>query len=133
MLSDKALRMALVAAAIAVPALWSGSAAAQNAPVNGVRLVYGNDPCPEGEICVRAPEADRYRIPKELRTDTEIPRDNQSWAVRQEGTLEAGGSGTGSCSATGAGGGTGCYRQDVKNWKADRKARKKEEANLPLP
>jgi hypothetical protein len=33
---------------------------------NRLITVFGNDPCPRDEICVRAPENERYRIPKEL-------------------------------------------------------------------
>ncbi|MEI9852719.1 MAG: hypothetical protein WDN24_19765 [Sphingomonas sp.] len=122
--------MAILAAAaplLAVPA------AAQNAPVNGVRVIYGNDPCPPDEICVTAPESERFRIPKDIREQEKTARQNESWAVRQQGALEAGKTGTGSCSAVGAGGTTGCSAMEAKAWKAEMKARKQEEASLPLP
>lgn len=127
------LRTIAIVAAAAVPLFWAAPAAAQNASVNGVRTIYGEDRCPEGEICVVAPESERYRIPKNLREEQEIARENQSWALRQQGALEAGASGTGSCSTTGAGGGTGCYKQQVGTWKAEQKAKKEAETDLPLP
>ena len=81
-------------------------------------VVYGNDPCPrstddEVVVCARRPEADRYRIPEDLRTGG--PRqERQAW-VNQARTLEtATDSGTYSCSAVGPGGHTGCLEELIK-------------------
>src|SRR5687768_14674821 len=77
--------------------------AAQNAPQDGVLIIYGEDKCPtnaDGDeivVCVRRPAEERYRIPKDLR-DQETKRENESWAVRQQDTLAVGATGIGSCS-----------------------------------
>lgn len=64
-----------------------------------VLTIFGNDKCPANTICVRAPEEERYRIPKGLRRATPTP-DSQSWSVRSQATLREGYSGPG-CSAAG--------------------------------
>jgi hypothetical protein len=64
-----------------------------------VLTIFGNDKCPANTICVRAPEEERYRIPKALRQTTPSP-DSQSWAIRSQATLAEGYSGPG-CSAAG--------------------------------
>lgn len=64
-----------------------------------VLTIFGNDKCPANTICVKAPESERYRIPKGLRQAVPSP-DSVSWAVRQRGTLSEGYSGPG-CSAAG--------------------------------
>lgn len=89
-------------------------------------IVYGDDPCPtsdSGEIlvCARLPDGDRYRIPKELRTDPNDPR-VQSWANRAQSIEYVGRSGTESCSPVGAGGFTGCFEQLARAAKEERKA-----------
>lgn len=74
----------------------------QAAPVTAqerVLTIFGNDKCPANTICVRAPEEERYRIPKGLRQSTPTP-DSQSWAIRSQATLSEGYSGPG-CSAAG--------------------------------
>lgn len=96
---------------------------------NGVLYIYGNDKCPtnaDGEeivVCVRKSEAERFRIPQELR-ELEVTPQNQAWATRVDGTLNAGQSGIGSCSAVGIGGATGCFGQAAAINKAERKQRK---------
>ena len=64
-----------------------------------VLTIFGSDKCPSNTICVRAPEEERYRIPKGLRQSKPSP-DSQSWAVRSQATLAEGYSGPG-CSAAG--------------------------------
>lgn len=83
-------------------------------------VVFGDDPCPtstnpdEIVVCARRPEEERYRIPKEIREAdraAEIARQDQVGANRAaivSGRTAA--TGIGSCSAAGAGGGTGCTR-----------------------
>ena len=94
-----------------------------------VLILYGNDKCPtnasgqEIVVCSRRPEAERYRIPKELRSPIVITPENQSWAAKANDTLNAGGaSGTGSCSAVGGGGWTGCWAQQMRDAKRQRQA-----------
>ncbi|MFZ5747070.1 MAG: hypothetical protein ACOY45_05355 [Pseudomonadota bacterium] len=124
----------LIAVGIAAApfALLATPAQAQNAPVNGVLTVYGEDPCPRDQICVRAPESERFRIPKDLR-DQQIKPQNQSQAVRLAPVVEANTTGTGSCSTVGPGGGTGCFGQAARAAKEERKQREAAERNLPLP
>ncbi|PCD03288.1 hypothetical protein COC42_02455 [Sphingomonas spermidinifaciens] len=119
--------IALAAAATIGVAALSAPAAAQ--VQNGVLYIYGNDKCPtnaDGEeivVCVRKSEAERFRIPQELR-ELEITPQNEAWAARAEGTLNAGQSGIGSCSAVGIGGATGCYGQAADRNRAERRARR---------
>src|SRR5688572_1834645 len=49
-------------------------------------IIYGDDPCPQSTneeiiVCARLPENDRYRIPPNLRDNSEDPA-SQSWANR---------------------------------------------------
>ena len=84
-------------------------------------VIYGNDRCPEGTICVRAPEADRYRIPQTLRSAPLAPAE-QPWGARASSVSRAdAASGTGSCSTAGAGGWTGCWNKMIKDARDDRR------------
>jgi len=112
-------------------ALFAAVAAMPAAPASaqvGNRLitVFGNDPCPRDEICVRAPENERYRIPKELRGETGEAAARR-WGDRAKSLEYAGASGTMSCTPVGAGGTTGCFRELV------RKAREEQEAKGEKP
>jgi hypothetical protein len=96
-------------------------------------IVYGNDKCPEGMVCVRAPESERYRIPKSLRSGPLAPQD-EPWARRAESVSGAGAAtGTGSCSNVGGGGWTGCLQKQMRNYRADRKQQAATEGESPLP
>jgi hypothetical protein len=95
-----------------------------------VLTVFGEDKCPADTICVRAPERDRYRIPKELRGPSILP-ENQSWAARSQATLSEGKSGAGSCSASGAGGWTGCWAEQMRKARAEAKALAAEQRQIP--
>jgi hypothetical protein len=88
-------------------------------------IVYGNDSCPKsnGEeitVCARKPESERYRIPEGLR-DHPSPQ-NEAWTNKVTAYESVGAAGTQSCSATGAGGWTGCFHQFVGNAYAEKKA-----------
>lgn len=101
---------------------------AKRAPINGVLVLYGNERCPtntDGDeivICERRDAQEQYRVPKELR-EFAITPENQSWAAKAQGTLDTGlGVDTiGSCSAVGAGGNLGCFAQQAKAAKAERR------------
>ena len=115
--------LATFAAALMLPV----AAMAQQA--DRVLVIYGNDKCPtnaSGEqivVCTIRPEGERFRIPKELRTPLVITPENQSWAAKANDTLNAGAaSGIGSCSAVGAGGWSGCWAQQMRAAKAQRRA-----------
>lgn len=109
-------------------------AVSRNAPVNGVLVLYGNERCPTDKdgneivVCTRRDASEQFRVPKELR-DFKVTPENQSWALRAQGTLDTGASGTGSCTAIGPGGGIGCSDRQFSANKAfnkDRKAAEKE-------
>jgi hypothetical protein len=75
-------------------------------------IIYGNDKCPESVgdeivVCARMGEAERYRIPTNLRGDPNDPR-NQAMSERIKSYEYVAASGTMSCSPSGAGGFTGC-------------------------
>ncbi|MBS0478088.1 MAG: hypothetical protein JSR79_02170 [Proteobacteria bacterium] len=107
-------------------------AVSKNAPVNGVLVLYGNERCPtdangaEIVVCTRRDASEQFRVPKELR-DFKITPQNQSWALRAQGTLDTGQTGIGSCSAVGPGGGIGCSRLQFKESKAVDKERDADE------
>ncbi len=129
----KALLIAATAAALATP-LAPAFAQQQDR----VLVIYGDDKCPtntSGEqivVCSRKPEAERFRIPKELRAPLVITPQNESWAARANSTLNAGAvTGTGSCSAVGAGGWTGCWAQQMRAAKAERRQNAQAEGATP--
>ena len=123
--------IALAAALAAGPALAQqpgvpvpGAAEAANVPVSQ-RIVYGDDPCTEGEdpeaitICVRYSEDERFRVPPNLRHNPNDPA-SQAWANRAIELSYVGRTGTESCSTVGAGGFTGCFNQIVRQARAER-------------
>jgi hypothetical protein len=130
------MRLALLALAVlaASPALAQqpGVPVPNAAPttaeprVNQV-IVYGDDPCPvstdpnEITVCAILSEADRYRIPPNLRDNPNAPG-NQSWANRATELAYVGRAGTQSCSTTGPGGFTGCLNQVINQARAERRA-----------
>jgi hypothetical protein len=98
-------------------------------------VVFGSDPCPttgpdnEVVVCARRPEEDRYRIPRRIR---ERQPTETSWASRVEGLENEGRVGRpNSCSAVGSNGFTGCTAAMVRQWYAERRARRAEEAGIP--
>ena len=98
-------------------------------------VVYGNDPCPtsgadnEVVVCARRPEEERYRIPRRLRERQPL---ETSWASRVEGMDEENRiMRPNSCSVVGSNGFTGCTSQMIRQWYAERRARRAEDANIP--
>jgi hypothetical protein len=108
----------------ALALMLSAQAPAQNAPATqqgdekiNQLIIYGNDTCPESKgdeivVCARMGEADRYRIPSSLRDDPNDSR-NQAMSERIKSYEYVGASGTMSCSASGAGGFTGCGLKEI--------------------
>ena len=117
--------LAMSAATIFIQTPAAGQdAAASNEKVERL-IVYGRDRCPPATgddivICVRKPEAERYRIPEELREPSDHP-ENESWAVRAESVEYAGRTGTQSCSTVGPGGFTGCWEQMMRAAREERR------------
>ena len=110
----------------------------KRAPINGVLVLYGNERCPtdaqgnEVIVCERRSAEEQYRVPKELR-EFQVTPQNESWAARAQGTLDAGvgANSTGSCSTVGASGQTGCFLQNARAARKENQARKIEEARVP--
>ena len=128
--------VALLGFAAALPAIAPASAAAAEAPPRQSTLVvYGNDPCPtsrsdnEVVVCARRPEEERYRIPRRIR---ERQPTETSWASRAEGLDEENRQmRPNSCSVVGSNGFTGCTSAMIRQWYAERRQRRAEDANIP--
>lgn len=126
-------------AGLAVAAMAS-PAVAQNAPQNGVLVIYGKQKCPTTEngdeivVCVRRSANEQFRIPKELR-ELEVTPENEAWALKAKAADSAGATGIGSCSTVGPGGASGCFLQQANRARAENKKKaadtKKVEDSLP--
>lgn len=115
----------------ALALMLSAQAPAQNAPATqpgdekiNQLIIYGNDKCPESKgdeivVCARMGEADRYRIPSSLRGNPNDSR-NQAMSERIKSYEYVGASGTMSCSASGAGGFTGCGLNEINRAYAEK-------------
>ncbi len=119
-----------LAAAFPSPALADGPPARQSTLV-----IYGNDPCPtagpdnEVVVCARRPEEERYRIPRRIR---ERQPTETSWASRVDGLEdESRPMRPNSCSVVGSNGFTGCTATMIRQWYAERRARRAAEAGIP--
>ena len=122
-------RLTAAALALAIGVAWGGPALAQGRTL----IIYGNDKCPAGTICVRAPEADRYRIPQSLRSGTLAPAD-QPWAGRAASVANAGPDrGPGPCTNIGGGGGSSCFQNQMRAARAERAQDKAQAAESPVP
>jgi hypothetical protein len=113
---------ALVASAAALGVCAPASAQSANEKINMV-IAYSADECPqakEGElvVCEILVEAERYRIPSNLRY-SDSPQ-NKAWAQRVEEIRYVGDFGAMSCSPAGAGGFTGCTQKFVEAAYKDR-------------
>ena len=118
--------LALMAAFASSLAAYPTMAVAQAG--QGTIIIYGNDPCPRENICIRAPESHRYRIPDQLRESGTVQQRN-SWANKSKVLNSVGNTGVGSCSAVGPGGQTGCLIQSIKE--ARSQTRQTAEDNKP--
>jgi hypothetical protein len=121
------MRNAIAFIALVLAPLTLPSAALAQIENERVLTIFGKDKCPANTICVTAPESERYRIPKQFRNSGVIAPQNQAWGARAEATLSAGAkTGIGSCSATGSGGWTGCWAQQMRAARAEAAAAAKE-------
>lgn len=93
-------------------------------------IAYGNDECPEADgdeivVCAQEPEADRYRVPKELRAELreEDVGGGGSWASTVEAHDDVARLGRpNSCSVVGSYGFTGCTSAMLRQWFAERRS-----------
>ena len=131
------IRILMLAMIVATPVL-AQEAEDGNAPPQRVRsvLLYGEDQCPKAEsedevvICSKVGESP-YRIPKSLRKSEPTPA-STSWTRRVELVDEVNRvTLPGSCSPIGSFGQSGCTTQMLLQWRADRAAKKAEEAAIP--
>lgn len=121
------MKIKILAVAALVASSFSFPAQAQER----VLTIYGQDRCPSNTICVTKPEGERYRIPKELRPASAKPQ-NQSWAVRAQGTINEGTSAPSACNNIGAAGGwTGCWADEMNKARAAAKADREAQKVLP--
>lgn len=119
-------RIATLALIAPFAALMAAPVAAQDKAGDRVNMViaYSEDDCPEQTadneivVCQIVVEADRYRIPSNLRTSSSpenISQSQQFEKVRYIGEF-----GAFSCSPAGAGGFTGCNQQFIEAAYAER-------------
>jgi len=120
-------RPLILAALASFAAAGSAHAAAPagNEKVNMV-IIYGEDECPKPKgdeitVCARKAESERYRIPEPLRDRPSGPQ-SETWNSRVLAYEKLSASGAQSCSATGAGGWTGCATQFIHDAYAEKKA-----------
>jgi type II secretory pathway pseudopilin PulG len=120
------ITLAASAALAGTLAVTAAPAAAQAGQTTVV--IFGNDPCPREAICIRAPESQRYRLPKEQQLQG-TRQQRQSWAQKSQALTTVGQTGTGSCSAVGPGGRTGCLVKEINQARKD--AREQNDQNVP--
>lgn len=95
-----------------------------------VLTVFGEDKCPENTICVRAPEQERFRIPKELRPASSNPQ-NQSWAVRSRAVVDTGSTSPTACVENSNQGGTGCWVAQMRKAREEAKLKREQGDSTP--
>jgi hypothetical protein len=113
------IRLTAIAAALLLSTAaqaQEGAGTAEDPKINTV-IIFGSDQCPEStdeqiNVCAILVEADRYRIPAVLRDDVNDPR-KEAWTNRVLAYQFVGREGTMSCSASGAGGFTGCGLKEI--------------------
>ncbi len=121
------LTFGAVLALAATPAFAQQDDAVANPDAEKINMVivYGDDECAEStsdtiNVCARLSEADRYRIPTQLRGDINDPR-KEAWTNRVIAYEYVGRDGIQSCSPTGAGGYTGCNTRFIDAAYAEKK------------
>lgn len=118
------LTMSLAMIATAVPAIaWAQTGVSDERPIRQV-VIYGNDRCPDSSesevvVCARRPEAERNRIPPNLRETPPDP-EGRSWSDRARALDAASPDGLNSCSPVGPAGMIGCRQDQVDRWREER-------------
>ncbi|HVU29566.1 MAG TPA: hypothetical protein VHE36_04115 [Sphingomicrobium sp.] len=128
------IRTMMSAATIAIASGYAALpqiAVAQAQPNVAEIIVYGNDPCPRSTddqvvVCARRPEAERYRIPPNMR-QSGTPQEMESWARKSQSLSTVGATGINSCSPVGPAGYTGCLMRVIQEAKGERKQTADEE------
>ena len=93
-------------------------------------VVYGDDPCPPSHdndvvVCARRPEEERYRIPAPLRRGNR--RGEMSWTAQNAELEDAQrDSRPNGCSVVGSFGQSGCTQAMIRQWWAERRARRQQ-------
>ena len=119
----------MIAAALILAAESAPAEAAAQSRESHV-TVYGEDPCPPSTdedivVCARRPEDERYRIPAPLRRSSRRPE--TSWTSHATDLEEAQrDTRPDSCSVVGSWGQSGCTQQMVRQWRAERRARRQQ-------
>jgi hypothetical protein len=92
-------------------------------------VTFGEEKCPEAVgdeivVCAVQPEGDRYRIPKDLREQTEVSVRGGSWTSAVE-SLDGYSRAVlpNSCSVNGSNGFTGCTQKLLQQWFAERRGK----------
>jgi hypothetical protein len=100
--------------------------------------VYGDEKCPSSNgqqivVCHRHDLKEKYRIPKDLRDSEPEPQAAGGNVGALSAVNTTGGTGVQvqSCNAIGAGVNAGCTKSQLDNWKAQQRAKKKEENGVP--
>jgi hypothetical protein len=119
------ITLGIAAAAGTLATLALPTAPAQAQRTTAEIIVYGNDPCPraaddEVVVCVRRPDAERYRIPRDARTSGDR-QETTAWSQKAQQAMTLGNTGINTCSPVGPGGHTGCTREAFDQWRAERK------------
>ncbi|MBW0144288.1 hypothetical protein [Sphingomicrobium clamense] len=91
---------------------------AQDRPIARI-VVFGDDPCPRSTddeivVCARKDESERFRIPEQLR-DNSDRQANQSWAARAQYLETHNSTGMRQCSPVGPGGFVGCMQEMISS------------------
>jgi hypothetical protein len=120
------LTLTLTAMAVMAGGLVAVPAPAIAQAGTGKITIYGNDPCPAQNICVRAPESQRYRLPQSQNPQG-TRQQRESWAQRSQALTTAGATGPQSCSPVGPGGFTGCLTQEIRQSKQARKEQQEQD------
>ena len=125
-----ALMLATAAAGVALVAPQPAHAQARDR----VLIIYGDDKCPEsnGEeivVCRRQPESERYRDPlRNQRSEGSMPRQAELAASPGVNGTGVNPTGVGSCSATGPGGASGCFKAAAQKARQENKEKGEEPA-----
>jgi hypothetical protein len=127
------ITLSMSAAAVAIAGGYASLAAPAYAQQGNIAeiIVYGNDPCPRSTddqvvVCARRPEAERYRLPPNMRPSGTL-QEMQSWAARSKNLETVGRSGINSCSPVGPAGYTGCLTKVIQEARGERKQQADEE------